>query len=101
MSKRLQLLKNTYSLNMQRLVDLRTSDPRYLDVAETVTKLHKRIKRKPRVKVVQEAMFRQYSCDFKIGKVDRHENITASSRNHAEELIKHHYGKKTQILSIQ
>lgn len=101
MSKRLRLLKNAYTLNMQRLVELRTSDPRYMEVAETVTKLHKRIKRKPKVRVVQESMFRQYVCTFKVKGEERRENVTATTRNNAEQLIKSFYGKRTQIISIE
>lgn len=64
MTKRLQLLKAVYSLNMNRLVELRTSDPNYLDVAEKVTKLHRRIKRKPRVKSMQLSMMHDMVTNF-------------------------------------
>lgn len=101
MSKRLQLLKAVYSYNMERLRDMKSNDPNFWPLSGEIKRLHKRIKPKNKVKVVQESMFRDYTVEYKKGKATKNKVVQASSKNSAEFIIKKKFGEKTQILSIQ
>lgn len=101
MSNRIKLLKSVYSYNMERLRDMKSSDPNFWHLSGEIKRLHKRIKPKHRAKVVQESMFRDYTVEYrKLGKT-KQKVVQASSKNSAEFIVKKLYGNATHILSIQ
>lgn len=86
---------------MQRLAELRTTDPNYWSVADTVRKLYKRLKRKPRVRVIQESMFRDYTIEYKKNGKIKEKVLLATTRNNAQFAFWKLFGQETKILSIQ